>query len=98
LSRVADDIRHGLEDALAFVEGQADASAFRVHVPETVDVKAIRAKLRMTRQDFAARFGFNINTLRHWERGMRQLKGPARAYLRVIERAPKAVQVALSSD
>jgi putative transcriptional regulator len=95
LSKVADDIRRGLEEALAFVEGEADAGAFRVHIPETVDVKAIRAKLRMTQEEFAARFGFNINTLRHWEQGMRQPEGPARAYLRVIERAPKAVQEAL---
>jgi putative transcriptional regulator len=66
-----------------------------VHVPQRIDVRAIRAKLGMTQQEFAASFGFSINTLRHWEQGKRQPEGPTRAYLRVIERAPRAVQKAL---
>jgi putative transcriptional regulator len=46
----------------------------------------------MTQEEFAGRFG---KTLRHWEQGKRQPEGPTRAYLLVIERAPKAVQKAL---
>jgi putative transcriptional regulator len=49
----------------------------------------------MTQEEFAARFGFSVNTLRHWEQGKRQPEGPTRAYLLVIDRAPKAVQKAL---
>ncbi|WP_413993730.1 helix-turn-helix domain-containing protein [Labrys okinawensis] len=49
----------------------------------------------MSQEEFAARFGFSVNTLRHWEQGLRQPEGPARAYLLVIERAPAAVQEAL---
>ena len=97
MSKVADSIRRGLHEAVAFAEGKAKAKAYGVHVPETVDVKAIRAKLGMTQEEFAGRFGFNVNTLRHWEQGMRQPEGPARAYLLVIERAPKAVQKALQA-
>ena len=43
----------------------------------------------------AARFGFNVNTLRHREQGLRRPEGPTRAYLLVIDRAPRAVQRAL---
>jgi putative transcriptional regulator len=43
----------------------------------------------------AVNFGFSINTLRHWEQGKREPEGPTRAYLRVIDRAPNAVQIAL---
>jgi len=96
LSEVADSIRRGLQQALEYAEGRADASRFRVHVPDRVDVKAIRAKLRMTQTEFAGRFGFSVNTLRHWERGSRQPEGPTRAYLVVIDREPKAVQRALA--
>jgi hypothetical protein len=46
----------------------------------------------MTQAEFAGRFGFSIDTLRHWEQGRRVPEGPARAYLRVITRDPKAVQ------
>jgi putative transcriptional regulator len=49
----------------------------------------------MTQEEFAGEFGFSVNTLRHWEQGKRQPEGPARAYLLVIDRAPKTVQKAL---
>ena len=97
MSKVADSIRRGLEEAATFAKGGGDAKSYRVHVPETVDVKAIRARLGMTQEAFAGRFGFKVNTLRHWEQGMRQPEGPARAYLLVIDRAPKAVQKALQA-
>lgn len=95
MSDVADSIRRSLRQAIAFAEGTADASAYRVHVPERIDVKAIRTKLDMTQEEFAGRFGFSVNTLRHWEQGLRQPEGPTRAYLLVIDRAPQAVQKAL---
>ncbi len=95
MTKVADSIHRGLEEALAYARGEAKASDYRVHVPAVIDVRAIRAKLGMTQEEFAARFGFSINTLRHWEQGKRQPEGPTRAYLLVIDRAPKAVQKAL---
>ncbi|UCI08311.1 helix-turn-helix domain-containing protein [Mesorhizobium sp. B1-1-8] len=97
MSKVADSIRRGLNEALAYTDGKADANAYRVHVPERIDVKAIRTKLDMTQEEFAGRFGFSVNTLRHWEQGSRQPEGPTRAYLLVIDRAPKAVQKALQA-
>ncbi len=42
---------------------------------EEIDVKAIRAKLDMTQEEFAGRFGFSINTLRDWEQGRRVPEG-----------------------
>ena len=94
-SKVAASIRRGLEEALAYAEGRADASGYGVHIPADIDVKAIRTKLDMTQAAFAGRFGFSINTLRHWEQGRRVPEGPTRAYLLVIARAPDAVQKAL---
>ena len=76
-------------------EGTADTSRYGIHVPADIDVKAIRTKLKMTQEEFAGRFGFSINTLRHWEQGKRRPEGPTRAYLLVIDRAPKTVQRAL---
>lgn len=97
MSKVADSIGRGLEDALVYAKGTAAPDAYRVHVPQRVDVKAIRLELGMSQQEFAGRFGFSVNTLRHWEQGTRTPEGAARAYLRVIERAPKAVQKALQA-
>ncbi len=97
MRKVADSIRRGLQEAIDHAEGKADAASYRVHVPERIDVRAIRAKLDMTQEEFAGRFGFSVNTLRHWEQGSRQPEGPTRAYLLVIDRAPQAVQKALQA-
>lgn len=94
-SEVADSIRRGLEEALAYAEHAADTSRYGIHVPADIDVKAIRTRLKMSQEEFAGRFGFSINTLRHWEQGRRVPEGPTRAYLLVIDRNPKAVQKAL---
>jgi putative transcriptional regulator len=95
MSKVANSIRRGLEEAVAYAKGEADERRYRVHVPRRIDVRAIRVKLGMTQEEFAGRFGFSVNTLRHWEQGKRQPEGPTRAYLLVIARDPKAVQKAL---
>jgi putative transcriptional regulator len=92
---VAKDIRRGLKEALAYARGEVDTSEYRVHVPHDIDVRAIRTKLKMTQAEFAGQFGFSVNTLRHWEQGKRQPEGAARAYLIVIERAPKTVRKVL---
>ena len=92
-----DSRRRGLKEALAYAEGEADEGAYRILVPEGIDVKAIRTRLAMTQEEFAGRFGFGVNTLRHWEQGSWQPEGSARAYPLVIERAPKAVQKALQA-
>lgn len=95
MGKIADSIRRGLREAISYSTGEADESRYGVHVPERVDVRAIRLKLGMTQEEFAGRFGFSINTLRHWEQNKRQPEGPTRAYLLVIDRAPEAVRKAL---
>ncbi len=95
MSKVADSIRRGLEEAVAYARGEAKESDYKAPVPARIDMRAIRTKLGMTQEEFAGQFGFSVNTLRHWEQGKRQPEGPTRAYLLVIERAPKAVRKAL---
>lgn len=95
MSRAGASIRRGLDQAISYAKGSASRKTCRVHVPAHIDVGAIRRKLGMTQQAFAARFGFSINTLRHWEQGKREPEGQTRAYLLVINRAPHAVQRAL---
>ncbi len=94
-SKIADSIRSGSEQAVAQAEGAEGANRYAVHIPRDIDVRAIRGKLAMTQEEFAGRFGFSVNTLRHWEQGQRVPEGPTRAYLIVIDRNPKAVQKAL---
>lgn len=92
---MAQSIRRGLAQAVAYAKQESRAADYRVHIPVDIDVKAIRGKLALTQTQFAARFGFSVNTLRHWEQGKRQPEGPTRAYLVVIAKTPKAVERAL---
>ncbi len=67
-----------------------------MHVPERIDVRAIRTKLGMSQAEFAAAFGLSLSTLRKWEQEGREPEGPARAYLKVIAHNPQAVREVLA--
>ncbi|MCO5162791.1 MAG: helix-turn-helix domain-containing protein [Mesorhizobium sp.] len=90
-------ILQGAREALAFAEGRADIDAFRVHVPETVDVKKIRRKLGLTQQAFAARYGFTVGRVRDWEQGRSPVDTSSRILLLVIENEPEAIERALAA-
>ena len=93
MSTAFDSIRRGLQEAIVHAQGQGEG--VRVHRPRPVDVKALRSRIGMTQEQFAARFGMSTATLRHWERGDRAPHGPALVLLNVIERNPQAVIDAL---
>ena len=57
---------------------------------------ALRKRLGLSQAEFARQFMLNLRTLQNWEQGRRRPEGAARAFLRVIEREPEAVQRALA--
>lgn len=59
------------------------------------DVKAIRAKLHVSQNEFAHMIGVSENTIQNWEQGRRKPEGPAITLLRITEINPKAVLEAL---
>jgi putative transcriptional regulator len=61
-----------------------------------VDVKTIRQQMGLSQSSFANRFGLSLYTLRNWEQGKRQPDPAARAYLKVIEKAPDVVSKVLA--
>ena len=63
----------------------------------TVDVRALRERLRLTREQFAVRYGLEVETLRNWETGKREPDNTARSYLRAISNAPGEVEHAYSA-
>jgi putative transcriptional regulator len=93
--RAVDKISAGLKDAIAYVEGPADRDAFRVHVPDEVDVRAIRRRFGLSQEAFARRFGFSLGAVRDWEQHRRTPEATARALLTVLEKEPEAVRRAL---
>src|SRR6266403_5610524 len=61
-------------------------------------VRDLRRRARLTQQEFAARLGVPVETIRNWEQGKRMPRGPARALLTVIAHAPETVFAALASN
>jgi len=60
-------------------------------------VKTLRRALALTQEEFAVRYHIPLGTLRDWEQGRSQPDQPAKAYLAVIARDPKAVERALGA-
>jgi putative transcriptional regulator len=55
----------------------------------------VRQKLGLSLDEFSARFGIPVETLRNWERHLAEPDAAALAYLDVIAEAPDAVTTAL---
>ncbi len=82
-----EELMSGLDDVESFLSGEKEG--FKVHVPEKVDVKSIRNKLRMTQARFSDVFGFSLDAIKHWEGGRRTPEAPARTLLTVIDKTVK---------
>ena len=95
MSKAGSRILASARQALAYATGAADTSQYGVHVPATLDVRAIRQKIGLSQEDFAQHFGVNKRTVQDWEQGRRHPSGPARTLLVVIDREPEAIYRAL---
>jgi putative transcriptional regulator len=89
MSKAFEEISAGLLDAKKHARG--GKSRVVVHQSEEIDVQAIRAKTGMSQQSFCATFGISLGTLRHWEQGLREPRGPARVLLKIVDSDPEAV-------
>ncbi len=92
-----DKIKAGLDDASGYLDGTADKKRYRVHVPETIDVKKIRSRLGLSQAAFAATYGFALSAVRDWEQGRRRPERSARILLKIVQKEPEAITRALAS-
>jgi putative transcriptional regulator len=65
--------------------------------PRVPQIAVIRRALKLSREEFAATFHIPIRTIQDWEEGRYDPDATARAYLRVIARAPGTVRKALAA-
>ncbi len=80
--------------ALATDLAGAGIAAAPVEASGVVDVRGLRERLQLSREQFALRYGLEVETLRNWETGRRELDAAARSYLRAISNAPERVEQA----
>ena len=62
-----------------------------------VNVKKLRERLGLTQEEFAKTYWIPIGTLRDWEQRRKNADRTAQAYLKVIDKDPKAVATLLHS-
>lgn len=79
-------------------DGQEFPLAPRPLETGTPEVRDLRRRAQLTQQEFAARLGVPVETIRNWEQGKRAPRGPARALLAVIAHAPDTVFAALAKS
>ena len=61
-------------------------------------IRRVRKATGLSQPAFSARYAIPLGTLRDWEQGKSVPDATARAYLRVIERAPDVVAEAVASQ
>jgi len=82
--------RQGLRKALQPDAGRAESAPLAV--------RDLCRRARLTRQEFAAKVGALVETIRNWEQGKRVPQVPAPALLAVIAHAPVSVFAAVAKD
>ena len=85
------------DTAPLFSDAEILAAGRRIEPDAAEDVRALRLRLGLSQEAFAARFGFTVDAIRQYESHRRTPTGPARALLRVIAREPDAVIRALAA-
>lgn len=90
--RAFDMMMDGLQDAIAFAEGDAT----RGRIAAGPNVKAIRGKVKLTQTAFAETLHIKVATLRDWEQGRRVPEGPARTLLGMVDADPEAAMKLLA--
>lgn len=87
-----ESLSKGLEEALAFANG--DTSGARVHEVSVahVNVAEVRQRTGLSQAEFARSIGVAKGTLLNWEHGRRHPTGPAQVLLALIAKNPSVVQ------
>ena len=94
MTKAGESILRGVRESLDYAEGAR--KGYKVHIPDVVDVKAIRKRDGLSKVKFAARYGFSPASIKNWEQGLRTPDVGTRAYLLIIANEVEAVHRALS--
>jgi putative transcriptional regulator len=84
------------DTAAVYSEAEILSRGRRIVRTDIEDVRALRHRLGLSQERFAARFGFSVDAVRQYESKRRTPTGAARVLLRVIAREPDAVTRALA--
>lgn len=83
-----DSMMRGLAQAKVFIEESA-RDGYVIHEP--VDVKAVRAKTKLSQAKFARTYRVSVKALKEWEQGRRMPDQAAQTLYTIIDREPQVV-------
>lgn len=83
------DLQEELTAIRAHKGGRKNLKTKKFKAPSSPDV--IRHRLGLTQDAFAGLLGVSVQTLRNWEQGTREPRGPALALLRIVEKNPEVL-------
>ena len=95
-TKVGREVEGALSEVLAHVRGEVDLPCRIVDDPSAERILALRKRMKLSRREFADRFGLDARAVQDWEQGRRLPDRAARVLLTVIEHDPKAVERALA--
>jgi putative transcriptional regulator len=93
--RIVEILADGSERSLPGTPVRESAPA---EAADAAYARSVRARTKLTQAQFAARIGVPIETVRNWEQGKRSPRGPARALLKVIDKAPQVAFAVLGES
>lgn len=83
------ELVESVKEVGAYLRGEeAPAGVSFVDEP---DPRAIRERLGMTQEEFAAALCISVKTLRNWEQGRREPSGPAMRLLQIADKHPEII-------
>jgi len=96
-TKAGQELLKAAAESLAIARGEAPEGTYRIHLPNEIDTRLIRKRLKMSQAKFADTYGLDLRTLQDWEQGRRVPTGAAKSYLMVIGKEPKVVEKALKA-
>ena len=83
------ELVESVKEAGAYLRGERPPA--RVSFVGEPDPRAIRERLGMTQEAFAAALCISVKTLRNWEQGRREPSGPAMRLLQIAAKHPEVI-------
>jgi putative transcriptional regulator len=89
MTSLFDDLKEGLQEAIAFAKGEGPARITRFEIEpvkkfSNTDIRRIRMNAEMTQAVFALYMGVSVKTVEAWENGRTHPTGPACRLLKIL--------------
>lgn len=88
----AASLREGLEEALAWKNGEVALEVVNVDPMPVERIRAIRRKRARSAKQFEMKYGIPASTINNWEQGRRKPDPASRLLLKLIDLEPDVVE------